>query len=174
MPLHAPWALEHTPDVTDPQWLIIRMVGFILLGLIVWKFAVPAVASMLAERQQDVADTAEQVHQTMQDAEMLRDDYRARLESIEDATEARMAEAVIEAADLREHILAEAATLAEAVRQRARDEVLHEQARTTVKLRQEFANNVVAAAAHAARQSLTTEDNSRLVADFVADLGAKA
>ncbi len=174
MPLHAPWALEHTPDVTDPQWLIIRMVGFILLAVIVLKFAVPAVASMLAERQRDVAETAEQVHQTMQDAEMLRDDYRARLESIEDATEARMAEAVTEAADLKLHILAEAAALAEAVRQRARDEVLHEQTRTTVKLRQEFANNVVAAAAYAARQSLTSEDNSRLVADFVADLGAKA
>ena len=174
MPIHAPWALEHTPDVSDPQWLIVRTVGFLLLVAVVWKFAVPALASMLAERRRTVAETADQVRDTMHDAETLRDDYQARLEKIEDATEERMAAAVAEATELRDHILREADELAAAVLQRARDEVDHERARTAARLRVEFANSIVGAASHAAARSLTSDDNRRMVSEFVNELEGAA
>ncbi len=173
-PIPIPWILEHTSDVTDLQWLVIRTVGFVLLAAIVVRFIVPVIRRMLETRRQTIIETAEQIRQTLDETERLRDDYRDRLERIADETSMRMQEAVREAEDLQAHIREEARQQAEAILERTRRELRRERAKAMAHLRIEFTDTVIEAARYAASRTLTRERQADMVSTFVRDLGTKA
>lgn len=172
MPSWSPFQLEHTPDITDIQWLAIRTVGFVLILAIVWRFIVPMVGGLLRDRQVAIEQADNQVKATLGETERMRNEYRQRLEQIEDETEQRMEAAVREAEDLRSHIQAEAREAATGLLERARQDVEQERRKTFVHLRSEFVDDVVRAAGFAAAQTVDASTQRRLVQEFARDLGA--
>lgn len=179
MPLTSPWTLHPPPSITNPlvsittyQWLVVNIAGFAALVYIIVKFVVPVIRGMLNERRKAIEDAADQVASTLAETERMRNDYRQRLESIEDETRARMEEAVAEAARLRDQILQDAQSSAAAIVQRGQDEVAQERAKAQVALRIQFVDSVVRAAGYAASRSLSDEDRRRLMGDFVREVGS--
>src|SRR5512144_135308 len=135
-PFQNPFALEHPPEITDFQWLIVSAIGFLILAFIVGKWIVPSmITPHLRDRRKAIADADAQVRETRRQTEEMRNDYVARLEHIEDETERRMQEAVKEADELRERILAEAQASVEALRRRGEEEVARERAKALIHLR---------------------------------------
>lgn len=173
-PVPIPWILEHTADVSDVQWLLIRTVGFLALAGIVVRFIVPVFRQMLASRRQTIIETAEQIRHTREETEKMRDEYRTRLERIADETSARMQEAVREADELQAHIREEARQQAEAIIERTKRELRREREKTMAGLRIEFTDTVIEAARHAAARSLTRERQADLVNKFIRELGSKS
>lgn len=174
MPFRMPFQLEPPAPIQPIPWLIEMTIGFVLLAFIVGKFVVPMLAGILAERSRAIADAAGQVAETLNDARTLRDDYQQRLEHIEDETERRMDQAVAEAGELQQRILAEAREQATAIANRGAAEVERERAKVTVHLHREFVDDVVGAAAYAMSQAIDEDLQRRLVADFVARVRAGA
>jgi F-type H+-transporting ATPase subunit b len=173
--LHNPFVLEHPDTATDIQWLIVRGLGFVLVLFIIIKFIIPMFfTQQLINRQKDIVTAAEQVEQTMRETEQMRNDYRQRLDRIEDETEARMAEAVREADNLRSQILAEAEANSESILRRGEAEVSRERAKAMVHLRSQFVEDIIGAAQYAASKSLDGPKQERLVSDFVKNVGAKS
>jgi F0F1-type ATP synthase membrane subunit b/b' len=173
--LHNPFVLEHPGDVSDIQWLIVRGIGFLLVLWIILKFIIPMFfKQQLIDRQQNIVTAAEQVEQTMRETEQMRNDYRVRLERIEDEAEARMAEAIREAEDLRNQILAEEMINSENIVRRGEAEVSRERAKALVHLRSQFVEDIIGAAQYAASKSLDAPKQQRLVSDFVKNVGAKS
>jgi len=166
----SPYTFHPPGDITVMQWAIALIAGFLLLAFVVGKLIVPMVLRLLDDRQGDIAGAAEQVERTLREAEQVRDDYRERLEHIEDETEARMAAAVEEASRLRESILEEAQHVAEEIVRRGHEEVAREYAKVMARLHGEFVDNVILAAEHAAERSLDDAAQRRLLADFVASV----
>ncbi|MBM3494743.1 MAG: ATP synthase F0 subunit B [Armatimonadetes bacterium] len=171
--LVSPWILEHTSDVTNLEWFIVRTVGFIVLAAIVVRFIVPVIRSMLSVRRQTIVETTEQVRNTLVETEQLRDDYRGRLERIAEETELRLGEAVREAEELQASIRDEAREQADALVERTRRELRREREKTMAHLRIEFTDDVIEAARHAASRSLTRERQADLVGMFVREIGAE-
>jgi F-type H+-transporting ATPase subunit b len=170
-----PFILEHPADVSDLQWLIIRGIGFVLVALVITRWIWPSmIAPVLSERRVQIANAGEQVRETLAETEHMRNDYRIRLEGIEDETEARMTEAVREAEDLREHILGEAKQTAAAIVRRGEDEVSRERAKAVMQMRTKFIEDVILAAQYAASRSLDTPEQRRLVEEFTKNVRAKA
>lgn len=172
--LEWPLILEHPGEISDVQWLIVRVLGLALVVWVVVKFVLPSqITPHLVSRKLDIQVAAEQVEETMRETRQMRDDYRLRLERIEEETEARMSEAVREADDLRNHIVTEANQLAETIVRRGEDEVSRERAKSMVGLRRQFVEDVIGAAEHAAGQ-LDGTNQRRLVDLFVSNVGARS
>jgi F-type H+-transporting ATPase subunit b len=141
--------------------------GVFFLFLLIRKPIGNIIGGLLTERQRDIAETAAQVETTQREMDQLRNDYRQRLEHIEDETERRMAEAIREAEDLREQILAEAHQVAAAIVQRGQDEVERERAKARVRLRNQFVDEVIDAAEYAVGRSLDAALQKRLLQNFM-------
>jgi F-type H+-transporting ATPase subunit b len=172
--LTSPWLLEHTSDVTDMQWLVVRTLGFLIIVGIVLRYVVPLIRRMLHDRRQTIVETTEQVSQTLAETAQLRDTYRERLERIADETALRLQEAVREAEDLQAHIREEARQQAAAIVERTRRDLRREREKAMAHLRIEFTDTVIEAARHAALRSLTRERQSQLVGMFVRDLRSRS
>ena len=174
MPEWFPWALEHVPTVSDAGWLMVTTAGFLVIAFIVGRFIVPVVGKMLSDRREAIALADGQVKATMAEVERLRNDYRDRLEHIEDENERRLTAAVAESETLRDQILAEAEVASRAILDRARMDVAQERAKVEARLKSEFAGHVVRAASYAAVRSLTPDDQDRLLDSFIAGVEVRS
>ncbi len=173
--LHWPFILEHPGDINDMQWLIVKGMGLIVVVFVILKFIWPSmIQPSLTQRQLDIAHQADQIAETLKETEQLRNDYRNRLAKIEDEAKARLEEAVKEADDLRNRILAEAKTTAESLENRGRMELERERAKAIVGLQRKFVEDVIGAAQYAAEGSLDSASHDRLVSDFVGKVGSPA
>jgi F0F1-type ATP synthase membrane subunit b/b' len=177
MPLKFPWVLHPPPSITNAsapittfQWLVISLAGFAALAFIVVKFVVPVIRGMLNERREAIEAADAQVKATLADAERMRNDYRQRLENIEEETKTRLEAAVAEAGRLREQILEEARGLAADIVRRGEEEVAQERAKAQAHLRIQFVDSVIRAAGYAASRSLTDADQGRLLGEFVREV----
>lgn len=170
MPFTSPFLFEPPPSVTLTQWIIVLVVGFVALAALVRWFIVPPLRTMLHDRQDAIAQAAEQVQTTLADTEKMRNDYRERLEHIEDETAKRMALAVQEADELQKRILAEAQEEAGAIVARGKTEVARERAKVRLRLHREFVDDIVAAAEYSLERLPDPSLEKRLVHGFIADL----
>lgn len=166
-----PWILEHPAEVTDVQWLIVSTIGFVLVAFIFYKFVLLGmIAPHLKDRTVAIEEADRQVQQTLAETEQLRNDYRQRLERIEEETQQRMTAAIREAENLRDQILADGREHAAALVRRSEEEIAHERAKSMLLLRKKFVEDTIHAAQYAASRSLAPQDQSRLVAGFIQEL----
>jgi F-type H+-transporting ATPase subunit b len=174
MPSWFPWQPHPPEGTTLTQWLIVLIPGFLLAALVYNKVMRSMVGPHLVSRRESIAEAAEQVETTLNETQELLRDYRQRLENIEDEAEARMAEAVSEAGDLREDILREARATCDGIVRRGREEVERERAKERARVRSEYVESVIRAASHAAAGSVGGPHQDRLVDDFIGGLGRRS
>src|SRR5687767_2647689 len=170
--LKFPFILEHPGEYSDLQWLVVRSIGLALVLLVFWKWILPMIRQPLQERQLAIVTSSEQVEQTLRETQEMRNDYQVRLTGIAEETERRMQEAVREAEDLGDRILAEARHTAAALARRGEDEVDRERAKAMSTLRSQFVEGVIGAAQYAAARSIDDSQRKKLVSEFVKDIGS--
>jgi len=166
-----PWVLEHPSNISDYQWLVTLLAGFLLLAWLIWRFVFPVVGNMLESRARTIEESREQIRQTLEDARRLRDDYQDKLDNIAEETRRRLDEAVAEAAELRAHIEREAREQAAAITERAHREVERDREKALADLRIEFVEEVIDAARYAAAHTLTDDRQERMLDMFVSGIG---
>jgi F-type H+-transporting ATPase subunit b len=173
-----PWVVEHPPEAGYVPFLMVSLIAFAVIVWFVWKVmpspGVTGLGSVLQERRTAIAHAADQVQSTLRETEQMRNDYRTRLEGIQNETERRLVEAVSEASTLRDAILEDARKVAASIVQRGHEEVERERAKTVKAMRTEFVEDVIQAAQHAAAGSLDVNAQQRLVQEFVKNVGAKS
>ena len=163
-----PIANEH------PETFLAVIVGFLLLLVLFFKMDagdLPITMAWyrrtLSARAIRIEDDDKQVKQQLAEIQKLRDDYAARLETIETEAKARIDAAVREAENTRTEIIAEAQQAARAVQRRVEEEIDRERTRQRIILRQQ----IVQTALDSAESSIRThaEDNvqRRLIQDFI-------
>jgi F-type H+-transporting ATPase subunit b len=170
----SPWVLEHPSNINNLQWLIVTGIGFILIAWLVGKFIIPMIGGMLDERKKAIIDAAAQVENTMHEAEQMRNEYKTRLDGIQEETRIRLEAAVKEAESLQKQIQQEAERDAQTLIQRGYDEVSRERAKAYLRLKEQFVNDVINAAQYAAQRSLGDEDKNRLIDEFIDNVGVKS
>lgn len=170
-----PWIIEHPPEAGLVPFVMVSALGFLVVAWFVWtKIPGPLIRGILDERKTAISHAVDQVQSTLRETEHMRNDYRLRLEGIQQEAERRLGEAVEEAGDLRQAILEDARKVAAAIVQRGQDEVERERAKTVKTMRAEFIDDVVQAAQFAAAGSLDANAQQRLVQEFVQTVGAKS
>jgi F-type H+-transporting ATPase subunit b len=153
-----------------PKAFLALIVGFALLVLLVVKFVLPGLKTMLRDRETRIETAHNQVQAALSDVKHLRDDYAVRIARIEAEARERIDAAVREAEAVREEIIAEAQNTAVAINRRTQEELARERNRQRLILRRQL----VESALNAAEQSIvaTNSDSTQreLIKDFTAQV----
>jgi F-type H+-transporting ATPase subunit b len=152
--------------------VVVSLVSFLVLFVILAKFAFPPVTKMLDERADKIRESLEKAEETRIEAERLLEEYRVQM------AEAR-AEAgkVIEqgrtvAENMKNEIVAKAREEAEAEKTKAIDAIKAEKLAAMAELQASVADLSVAVAGKIIGQKLSAADHAALIERSIAEVGS--
>jgi len=162
-------AQEHTvnpnPLTLDPDLAIVTAIVFLLLLLILAKYAWGPIVEALDNRERGIADQLDEARQINEQAKKMSADYESKLAAAADEVRSLLDEARRDAELTKQRVVAEAQEAAAAERDRALREIelakynaLHELSDKSVTEAFHLAGNVV-------RRELSREDHSDLIQD---------
>ncbi len=152
--------------------IFVALVSFLILFVVLGKFAFPPVTKMLDERAEKIRESLEKAEETRVEAERLLEEYRIQM------AEAR-AEAgkVIEqgrsvAENMKNEIVAKAREEAEAEKAKAIEAIKAEKLAAMAELQASVADLSVAVAGKIIGQKLTAADHAALIERSIAEVGS--
>ncbi len=154
----------------DPGLFIWSMVTFLILVALLYKFAFNPLMRMQKARQ-------DQIHQSIVEAEKLRDEAQELLVSYKQQLSAAREEAasIVDRArkageSTKAEVLEEARVQAEATLAKARQQIERDTNQALQRIREEVADLTIAATEKVARTSLSQEDQLRLIQEAINEI----
>lgn len=152
--------------------MAVNVVAFIVLFIVMAKFAFPPITKMLDERANKIRESLEKAEDTKVEAERLLEEYKVQM------AEARAEAAkVIEqgrkvAESMKVEIVAKAKEEAEAEKAKALEAIKAEKNAAMAELRGEVADLSVAVAGKIIGSSLSQADHEALIDKYLAEVGS--
>jgi len=156
----------------NPGLTIWTAITFLLLIVVLSKYAFGPIVKMLDERERTIRDAIEQAKKEREEAEkLLASQKEALLKAQRDAAEiAKRNQQEMEA--FRAQLTAQAKKEADELVASARKQITEEKAKAVADLRAEVADLAVGAAARIVRSSLDEKAQRQLVDEYIRDLPA--
>lgn len=139
------------------------------LGVLAWK-VFPYIAGGLEERQRRIQEAIDEARRHREEAKRHREEQRRELEAARRQAQGLLEEARQAGERLREEILAEARREHEQILDRARRELERQREELSEELRREVVEISLAAAERLLRTRLDSEENRRLVREYVKEV----
>lgn len=157
------------PKTTE---MLVNFIAFVVLFLVMAKFAFPPITKMLDDRATKIRESLEKAEQTRVEAERLLEEYRVQM--AEARTEAAK---VIEqgrkvAESMKAEIVAKAKEEAEAEKVKAIEAIKAEKASAMSEIKSEVADLSVAVAGKIIGSSLSKADHEALIDKYIAEVGS--
>ena len=150
--------------------LIAGIIAFVIVFLVGWRFAAPAINRALENRQQAIAGQLTEAENAKKEAESLLDDYRGQLADAQAKRNEILEEARASAEQMKAEILDRANAEAAEIVERARVEAAGEKARVLADARQEVANLSIDLAERVVGGSLDRDAQMGLVERYISEL----
>ncbi len=159
-------------SLLDPHLgtIIWTLITFILVLLVLKKWAWPPILAALDEREQRIRDAIEGSEQARQEAETVLGEHRAKLAAAEDEARQIVAEAREAGEKVRQDIVGQAREEAQRTIDQARTSIEAEKRAAIAELRREMADLAVHAAGALIDANLDDEKNRGLVDDLIAKI----
>ena len=151
------------PLAFDPDLAIFTAIVFVMLLLVLRKFAWGPITEALDKREQGIADYAEQAKQSARQAEQTLVKYQARLDAAADEVREMIAEARRDADSTKQRIVAEAQDAAQKERDRALADIEAAKNKALSELAQKSIDTAVALAGQVVRREIKTADHATLI-----------
>ena len=155
------------PHVGLIIWTIIT---FLVVLLVLKKFAWPQLLASLDEREKRISDALAAAEQARQEAEEVLREHRQKLAAADEEARQVVAEARAAGANVRQTIVSQAREEAERMLDQARTSIESEKRAAIAELRRETANLAVQAAGVLIDANLDDEKNRGLVDDLIAKI----
>jgi F-type H+-transporting ATPase subunit b len=155
------------PHVGLIIWTIIT---FLVVLLVLKKFAWPQLLASLDEREKRISDALAAAEQARQEAEEVLREHRQKLAAAEEEARKIVAAAREAGANVRQTIVSQAREEAERMLDQARTSIESEKRAAIAELRRETANLAVQAAGVLIDANLDDEKNRGLVDDLIAKI----
>ncbi len=149
----------------SPQFLIIQAISFVLLLVVLTKFAFRPILNILEERQKSIRDDLDSAESRRVEMERLQKDYETRLAQIEDEARDKIQQAIKQAEGIRDEILAKARTESEQVLAAGREEIDRDRIRSMAQMRNEVADLAIHAAQSVVGKNLSSAGHDQLIAE---------
>jgi len=143
--------------------LIAQIINFIILFGLLYLVAYKPLMRMLDERSGKVKESMEQTESIREQAERAEEEAKKRIEAASREGQDLVAQAVKTGEDIRQKAQEEAKPEAEALINRARQEIQRERDEAIGELRNEIADLTIAAAEKVIEQSLDKEAHRKLI-----------
>jgi F-type H+-transporting ATPase subunit b len=155
------------PHVGLIIWTIIT---FLVVLLVLKKFAWPQLLASLDEREKRISDALTAAEQARQEAEEVLQEHRQKIAAAEEEARKIVAAAREAGANVRQTIVSQAREEAERMLDQARTSIESEKRAAIAELRRETANLAVQAAGVLIDANLDDEKNRGLVDDLIAKI----
>lgn len=149
----------------NPQFLLIQAIGFVLLVVVLTKFAFRPILTILEERQKSIRDDLDSAESRRLEMERLQKDYETRLAQIEDEARDKIQQAIKQAEGIRDEILTKARAESEQVLAAGREEIDRDRIRSMAQMRNEVADLAIHAAQTVVGKNLSNEGHDQLIAE---------
>lgn len=145
----------------------LRSVNFVILVLILGKLLKKPISNFFTSRRENIKLLLAELSEKQALADAKAAEYRSRLSLLEDETRKIVSELITEGEAERQRILEGANRQAEYVRQQAQLAIQQEIKAARESLQEEVANLSVSAAEDLLRKNIKSEDQDRLIKDFM-------
>ena len=152
----------------DGWKLAIQAFNFLLLLLILQRFAYKPLVGMLDERSRRIRSDLDEARRLREEAERDRETYRQQLGRSRDEARAVLEEANNVAARIREQAILDAEQQNAVTLQRARDEIAREKDHAIAELRREVGDLAIRVATQVVGRTIDANDQQRLVDEALA------
>ena len=178
VPVHAeaPQAVEENPNPLQfkADLAIWTFVVFVILFVVLKKFAWGPISESLDRREHHIAENIEAAKRTHEDAKQLLVQYEKQLAGAADQVRAMLDEARHDAENTKQQIVAEAKSAAQAEHQRAIHDIRTATDAAVNELSQRSADLAVDLAGKIISAKITPEERSRLLQDSLTKFAAAA
>jgi F-type H+-transporting ATPase subunit b len=147
---------------------------FAVFALVLWKFAWGPLLRIVDEREKGIRDQVDTAEKAAAEAKELLAQHQEMLRGASREREDILARTLKEADTVRTDLVGRARAEAEALVERAKEQIQREKVAAIDELRGQVAEIAVEAAAKIVKSSLTPEAQRKLADDFVASLPAAA
>jgi len=154
-------------DVGNALWTVVI---FVLVLLVLGKFAWGPVLSLLQQREQFIHKSLTDAKHTRDEAQAALNEYAAKLQSARAETFALVDEARRDAERLREETKNKARAEAEQIVRNAERQIQLETTRALQQIRKEAVDLSVMIASKIVQRNITKEDNERLIDEALAQI----
>ena len=148
-------------------------VVFILLFLVLKRFAWPPIVRATEERERKIARDLAEAERMSTEAKQAFEEHRKLLALAKEEAQALVGDAKALAQQEREHMLAKAREEQEQMLERARREISAEQERAVAQLRREAVELSLAAAGRLIERRLDSEADRKIVEDYLGSVGSR-
>jgi len=156
----------------DGWKLAIQAFNFLLLLLILQRFAYKPIVGMLDERSRRIRNDLDEARKLREEGERDRETYRQQLNRSRDEARSILEEANNVAARIREQAILDAEQQNAVTLQRARDEISREKEHAIAELRGEVADLAIRVATNVVGRTLDANDRQRLVDEALTSVHA--
>jgi F-type H+-transporting ATPase subunit b len=157
------------PEVNEIIW---GTLAFVVLFLVMWKFAFPAATKAMKDRTERIRSNLDNAERVKTEAESILADYQRQLADAKNEANRIIEEARQTADALRRDLMARAEVEVAELRQRSADDIAAAQERALTDLRARVAELAIGAAEKVVERSLDRETNVALVESYIASVGS--
>jgi F-type H+-transporting ATPase subunit b len=160
-------------EAVIPQLAVIwpTLLAFIVLFVVLWRFAFPPLTNMLQKRADTIRESLEKAEHTRIEAERLLDEYKQQMADARAEAGKVIEQGRLVAEKMKVDIVAKAHEESAAIVAKARDAVEAEKKAAIADLQLQVADLSVAVAGKIIGSSLSREDHEKLIERSIADVG---
>jgi F-type H+-transporting ATPase subunit b len=147
------------------------IIAFIILFVILWRFAFPPIVGMLEKRTDTIRESLEKAEQTRIDAEKLLEEYKAQIAEARQESGRIVEQGRQVAESMKDEIVAKARTEAEDIVAKAKESIEAEKRAAMADLQKQVADLTVDVAGKVIGKTLSREDHLALVQQTLAEVG---
>ena len=144
---------------------------FLVLFLILKRFAYPAILGAVEAREKALEDAIEGAKRDREEAARLLEEHRRQIEAARTEAQRFIAEGRATGEKLRADMIEQTRQQQEEMLTRARQEIENEKSRAIAELRREAVDLALAGASKVIERNLNDQENRRLVESFLGSIG---
>ncbi len=157
----------------EPRFILLMAVGFLLLFLLLKKFAFGPIFNVLEQRQSTIRNNLDEAEARRNEMISLQKDYEQRLAKIEDEARDKIQAAVKDAQAARDEIIARANADRDAIIKRTEEDILSERHKALATMRDQIAEMAVTGASRILKQKLDVPNQGRLIDEVISEIGSR-
>jgi F-type H+-transporting ATPase subunit b len=150
--------------------VVAQVVTFLLLLFLLRIFAWKKLLAVLDARKNRIASEFKKIEETKQEVAALRSDYQERLAKIEEIAGQKIEEALAQGKKITEEVRKKALEEAAEIIENAKANIKYELAAAKEELKAKIVDLTISATEYVIREKLTSEDDNKLVEDFLKDV----
>ncbi len=155
----------------DLAQIVTTLVGFVIVVLILRRFAWGPVLDMLDARREKISSDYADAEKALGDAEDLKGDFQAKLGDIKVIEREKVQEAVKRGEDLADGIVTDARGQADTLREKGEADLEMETEKAQIQLRDTVVDMALGAAEKVIGERMDDERHRKLIQDYIDNLG---